>query len=103
MQRAKPLTDKVHCGCLSASSRIQAVKHSACKKISVQLNGILGRLCLTEAKDRSMIKLGAIKKNSVSLAGAIMQGAHGTSARVIGQSRATFLFTKLQQATFVLT
>jgi len=103
MQRARPLTDKVQSGCESASSRILAGKDSASKVISVQINGVIVRLRLVEVKDWSAVKADALKKNTVSLVTAVMQGAHGTSARVIGQNRATFIFTKLKQATFVLT
>lgn len=103
LQRTKPLTDKVQSGYHSTALRLQAGKDSARNVISVNVNGVIVRLRLVEAKDWSVNKTDSLKKGTVSVVATIMQGAHVTSARVIGEHRATFIFTKLQQATFVLT
>lgn len=103
LQRTKPFTDKVQSGYHSTALRLQAGKDSARNVISVNVGGVIVRLRLIEAKDWSVNKADSFKKGTVSMVATVMHGAHVTSARVIGEHRATFIFTKLQQATFVLT
>lgn len=103
LQRTKPLTDKVQSGYQSTALRLRAGKDSARNVISVNVGGVIVRLRLVEAKDWSVNKADSLKKATVSIATTIMHGAHVTSSCVIGEHRATFIFTKVQRATFVLT
>jgi hypothetical protein len=102
MQRAKPLTDKVVSVTTPAMERVRAGKTSAGQKlangrqmVTVRVNNMVVRLHLVEAKDWSVEKTSDIKTGTLNIFMAVVSVAHGTTTRVIGQQRATTLFTKL--------
>lgn len=103
LQRTKPITDRVQSRYQSTTLSLQGHRDSARKIVAVNVEGVIVRLRLVEAKDWSLNKADSLRTGTVSMASTIMQGAHETSARIIGQHRATFIFSKLQRATFVLT
>jgi hypothetical protein len=102
MQRAKPLTDKVVSLTNPAVKRARAGKDSAIQKLAdgrqmvvVKVNNVVIRLHLVEAKDWSFEKASNLKSGTLNVVMAVVRTAHGTTTRVIGQQRATTLFTKL--------
>jgi len=103
LQRTKPITDQLQSRCQSTSLRLRGHRDSARKIVSVNVEGVIVRLRLVEAKDWSIDKAASLRTGTVAVVASIVQGAHETSARIIGQHRATFIFTKLQRATFVVT
>lgn len=106
MQRAKPLTDKVSGKVVSitapAMQRVRAGKDSAVQTLSdgrqvvvVKVNNMVIKLHLVEIKDWSVEKASSLRSNTMAVVMAVVRTAQGTTTRVIGQNRATTLFSKL--------
>lgn len=106
MQRAKPLTDKVTDKVTAittpAVQRVRAGKDSAVQTLSdgrqmvvVKVNNMVIKLHLVEVKDWSVEKASNLKSGTMAVVMAVVRTAHGTTTRVIGEQRATTLFTRL--------
>merc|ERR1712007_85383 len=91
LQRAKPVTDKV--GSMSAGTLARARKGG--EYVTVMVNGMIVRLKLVEAKNWTSGKLGSVRAGTVAVVVKGVQFAHKTTGRVIGNDRATYLFTSL--------
>jgi len=102
LQRAKPLTDKV--GSMSESTLARARKgrdtvslkvNDGREYVTVMVNGMIVRLKLVEAKTWTSSKVGSVRAGTVAVVVKGVQIAHKTTGRVIGNDRATYLFTSL--------
>jgi len=63
--------------------------------VTVMVNGMVVRLKLVEAKDWTTDKVGRVQAGTVAVVVKGVQIAHSTTGRIIGQDRATYLFTSL--------
>lgn len=92
MRRTKPLTDRVHARRASAAETL----YSGRQMVTVRVNNVVVKLRLVEAKDWSAEKASSLKSGTKNVVMAIARGAHGTTTRVVGPERATYLFEKLR-------
>jgi len=102
LERSKPLMDKVSVLTTPALERVRAGKESALAKlqdgrkvVTINVNGIVIRLRLIEAKAWSLEKADVVKDNALPIVLAAIRIVHETTTRVIGQDRAALVFTKL--------
>jgi len=92
MRRTKPLTDRVHA---RRASAVQTLDHGR-QMVVVRVNNVVIKLHLVEAKDWSAEKASSLKSGTKNVVMAIVRGAHGTTTRVVGPERATYLLKKLR-------
>jgi len=92
MRRTKPLTDRVHARRASAVQTLDTGR----QMVIVRVNNVVIKLHLVEAKDWSAEKASSLKSGTKNVVMAMARGAHGTTTRVVGPERATYLFEKLR-------
>merc|ERR1712232_953992 len=87
---------------MGAMQRVRAGKDSAVQTLSdgrqlvvVKVNNMVIKLHLVEVEDWSLEKASSLKSGTMSVVMAVVRTAQGTTTRVIGQHRATTLFSKL--------
>merc|ERR1711998_821615 len=103
MARAKPLTDRVQSVAEAGAARIRARRASAGKVIEdsrefiyIRVNNVMVRLRVVEAKDWTLSQGDRARSNIVAMILAALQMGHSMGARVIGQERTSFVFSKLR-------
>jgi len=103
MARAKPLTDRAQSVADAGAARVHARRASAAKAmedsrefIYIQVNNVLVRLRVVEAKDWTLSQGERGRSNIVAFILAAVQMGHSMGFRVIGQERTSFVFTKLR-------
>lgn len=96
VQRAKPLTDRVADVRAASINKFRAGKDSAVRSVTVQVNNMVVRLHVVEAKNWSAETMSNLRSGSQNMVLAVVRGAHGLTTRVIGDQRAMIVFARLQ-------
>jgi len=91
LERAKPLTDRV--GAMAEGPLAKAREGQ--EYVTVMVNGMIVRLKLVEARDWTSDKVSRARAGTVAVVVAGVQLACNTTGRVIGRSRAYYLFSSL--------
>jgi len=95
---SKPAVDAMQPYRNSAGKRMAALHCSMANGteiIMVKIKVIFEHLRITQAKDWTSGKVGTIKQATLSVAKGVTQRAHGATARIAGEQRATVVFTRL--------
>lgn len=96
MQRAKPLTHRISDISATSMERLRSGRDSAVRSATVRVNNMVVSLHLVEARQWSVEKVSSLKNGGQQFVVALVHGLHGTTTRIVGEQRATTLFSTLR-------
>jgi hypothetical protein len=96
MQRARPLTDRISDISTASVEKVRSGKDSAVRSVTVRVNNMVVSLHLVEARQWSLEKASSLKMGGENFIVALVHGLHGTTTRIVGEQRATTLFSTLR-------